>query len=363
MRNACAVSQKDQKLSLIVVALNESDHIQRLMASIQRCRKPDTLSVETILADGGSSDGTAARACEAGFTKVLELPGASIPVCRNRGAAESTGQWLAYVDADCEVADDWLEQGLPILQEHGEIVLGWPAEPPEPATWVQTAWKAHWASKNPRTELLNGRPVVRHEGFRLVTTRNMLLSRSVFEKIGGFDEELDTGEDTDFVFRAYLQEIPVVGVPALHVAHHGEPATLRAFFRQQLWHANRASYQKIVQKTGGRIGGNAPAFTAAFAVSLAIFVAGLSVTALGKCGWPLLLPLLAVIFLPALLIARRAHNMTLGLPLAVLYAAYGLARTMDLVGLSRVKKSWKKPRATATKRGLDSDSKRVPGTP
>lgn len=342
MRNACAVNPKGQKLSVIVVALNESDHLQRLMASIQSLRKPAAVTVETILVDGGSSDDTVARAREAGFTKVLVLPEATIPTCRNRGAAESTGQWLAYVDADCEVAEDWLEQALPLLQEHGEVVLGWPAEPPDPATWVQAAWKAHWASKNTRAELFNGQPVVRHESFRMVTTRNMILTRSVFEKLGGFDEELATGEDTDFVFRAYLQGISVLGVPALRVVHYGEPATLTAFFRQQIWHANRASYQRIIRKTGGRIGGNAPAFTAVFAASLALFVAGLAVIASGKCGWPLLLILPAVFFFPALLIASRARDLKLCLPLAALYATYGLARTADLVGLFRVKKSWKK---------------------
>jgi glycosyltransferase involved in cell wall biosynthesis len=341
MRNACAVNRENQKLSLIVVALNEGGQIQRLMASIRRLRKPESVSIETILVDGGSSDDTIRLARDAGFTKIVELPKATIPVCRNRGAAESTGQWLAYVDADCEVAEDWLEQALPLLQEHGEIVLGWPAEPPEPPTWVQEAWRAHWTSKNPRTEDMNGRPVVRHEGFRMVTTRNMILSRSVLEKLGGFDEELATGEDTDLVFRAYLERILVVGLPALHVVHYGEPATLADFFRQQLWHANRASYQRIMKKTGGRIGGNAPVFTAVFAVSLALFFAGLALTPFGEPGWPLLLILPAALLAPALLIARRARDFTLCFPLVALYTAYGLARTMDLVGGSRAKKSWK----------------------
>jgi GT2 family glycosyltransferase len=335
------VTSTDQTLSIIVVALNEAAGIRPLIASIRKLRKPASIAVETILVDGGSSDGTGERAREAGFTKVVELHGASIPVCRNRGAAESTGQWLAYVDADCEVAEDWLEQALPLLKEHGEIVLGWPAEPPEPPTWVQAAWKVHWTTKNPHIELLNGQPVVRHEGFRLVTTRNMIMTRAVFDRTGGFDEELSTGEDTDFVFRAYLKDIPVLGLPALRVVHFGEPATLFTFFRQQLWHANRRSYRKIVEKTGARVGGNAPAFTAVFAVSLALFAAGLAMTASGRCGWPLLLILPAVLFLPALLIASRARSLKLCLPLAALYATYGLARTVDLVGLSRAKNSWK----------------------
>jgi glycosyltransferase involved in cell wall biosynthesis len=336
------VTSTDQTLSIVVVALNEAAGIRPLIASIQKLRKPASIAVETILVDGGSSDGTEARAREAGFTKVVELHGSSIPVCRNRGAAESSGQWLAYVDADCEIAEDWLEQALPLLKEHGEVVLGWPAEPPEPATWVQAAWKAHWVSKNPRTELLNGRPVVRHEGFRLVTTRNMILTRSVFEKLGGFDEELATGEDTDFVFRAYLQNIPVLGLPALRVVHHGEPATLAAFFRQQLWHSNRASYRRIMSKTGGRIGGNAPLFTILFLVGIVLFLAGLAGVVTG-CPFAaiLLLPLPAVMITPALIVSHRAGNPGLILRLASLYAVYGLARAMEMTGCFRDKSNWK----------------------
>lgn len=337
------VTSTGQTLSIVVVALNEVQGIRPLMASICKLAKPPSLSVETVLVDGGSTDGTVREAREAGFDKVLELPGANIPACRNRGSAEASGQWLAYVDADCEVAEDWLEKALPLLRQSGEIVLGWPAEPPDPPTWVQAAWKIHWTRKNPCTEIINGQPIVRHDGFRLVTTRNMLLSRAVFEKTGGFDEALATGEDTDLVLRAYLQGIPVIGVPSLRVIHRGEPATLGAFFRQQVWHANRRSYRNIVKKTGARVGGNAPVYTAAFAAAMALFAAGIVLEFAGKLGWPLLLPLPAVVVLPALLIANRARNWKAVLPLSVLYAAYGLARTMDLAGFARAKKSWKAP--------------------
>ncbi len=341
------VTSTSQTLSIVVVALNEAQGIRPLMASIRKLAKPSSLSVETVLVDGGSADGTVREAREAGFDKVIELPGANIPACRNRGSTEASGQWLAYVDADCEVAEDWLERALPLLRQSGEIVLGWPAEPPEPPTWVQAAWKIHWTTKNPRTEIFDGQPIVRHDGFRLVTTRNMLLSRTVFEKLGGFDEGLATGEDTDFVLRAYLQGIPVIGLPALRVVHRGEPATLGAFFRQQVWHANVRSYRNIVRKTGARVGGNAPVYTVAFAVALTLFVAGIVLESVGKAGWVLLLPLPAVVVLPALLIANRARRLKFAVPLAILYAAYGLARTLDLAGFSRAKKSWKAPSPAA----------------
>ncbi len=92
-------------------------------------------------------------------------------------------------------------------------MLGWPARPPEPHTWVQAAWLFHWSQKNPHREQRLGRDVVTREGFRLVTTRNLILHRAVADQLGGFNEELTTGEDTDFAFRADQAGIPVLGCP------------------------------------------------------------------------------------------------------------------------------------------------------
>ena len=54
-----------------------------------------------------------------------------------------------------------------------------------------------------------------------------------------------------------------------------------------------------------------------------------------------LMPLAAVTVGPALLIADRANSPVLFFRLIVLYFLYGLARSVDLLGLSPRKKSWK----------------------
>jgi hypothetical protein len=145
------------------------------------------------------------------------------------------------------------------------------------------------------------------------------------------------------MLRAYLQGIPVLGVPTLRAVHYGEPATLTAFFRQQLWHANWRSYRKIVKKTGARVGGNAPLFTLAFGAALVSFLAGCVSAATRGPGWAALLivPLPVVLLLPAAVIAWRAGKPAVCIPLAVLYSAYGTARLLDLLGLGRAKRSWK----------------------
>lgn len=332
-------------LSIIAVTFNEERHIARLPRAVAALIRPAGVVVETILVDGGSRDQTLAEARRAGFTRILECPGASIPVCRNAGLRAARGDWIAFVDGDCEPAPDWLEQAAHFLAREPAAILGWPARPPDPLNWLQAAWLFHWTRKNPRREERHGRPVVAHEGFRLATTRNLLLHRAVTDRIGGFNEALTTGEDTDFAFRAYQAGVPVLGVPALVVYHHGEPATLGQFFRQQLWHANRKSYREIVKESGGRVGGNAPLFTLAFLLSALIALAGLAGSALSHSPWCLTgaLPWLAVVGGPAFLMCARARSWRHLPALCLLYATYGLARSIDLLGLHPAKPSWKSP--------------------
>lgn len=332
----------EHRLSIIVVALNEAGNLNRLHAALTALKRPENCSVETILVDGGSRDRTVELARKAGFDKIIAAPGATIPVCRNRGLTEATGDWLAFLDADCEPAADWLLQAAPFLEKESRAILGWPVEPPSPMTWVQAAWHFHWENKNRTVELVDGKTVVKREAFRLLTTRNMFLHAEAARQLGAFDERLATGEDTDFAFRAHLAGIPVLGLPTLRVVHHGEPATLKDFFRQQLWHANRLSYARIFrsEQSAGR---HAPLFTLLFAIGLLLLMLAVPAGVWGHpAGWLLALPLALLPAGPAATLCFRARRLRFFPALCVLYFAYGLARAVDLVGLHREKRSWKR---------------------
>ncbi|MBU1909820.1 MAG: glycosyltransferase [Verrucomicrobia bacterium] len=331
-------------MSIIVVAFNEARNLRRLYAALAALKQPGNCRVEVILVDGGSLDGTAELARRTGFGKVIEAPGASIPACRNRGLKEAAGDWIAFLDADCEPASDWLEQAAPLLEKDSSAILGWPVAPPSPMTWVQAAWHFHWQNKNRILEESDGRQVVRREEFRLVTTRNMWLHKTVAEQLGGFDERLATGEDTDFAFRAHLAGIPVLGVPGLRVVHHGEPATLLAFFRQQLWHANRLSYSRVFQ-SGQQAGRHAPLFSLLFAAGLLLLALAIPAGLVWPpAGWLPALFLPALVAGPAACLCLKMRQFRFFPALCVLYFAYGLARAIDLAGLHQEKKSWKSAR-------------------
>ncbi len=186
-------------VSFIVVVFNEASSLAAVHAALQKLKRPDDIDIETIAVDGGSRDGSVEAAQNAGFSRVVELPGANIPTCRNAGIRAARGDWIAFVDGDCILDEDWLLHAARLLNRHQPLILGWPASPPTPGTWVQRAWYAHWMNKHPALEKDQGEQVLKQQGFRMITTRNMICHRDVMDRIGGFDESLDDQARIDLI--------------------------------------------------------------------------------------------------------------------------------------------------------------------
>ena len=330
-------------LSVMIVALNEALRLPQLMGALSDLEIPAGWAIETVLVDGGSKDGTPEVARELGVDTILSMPGASIPTCRNAALKAARGSALAFLDGDCMPAPDWLVVAAPHLLAPIPTMLGFPVRPPSTGNWIQRAWHAHWKHKNNAAQNDALAPFDR-EAFRLITTRNMLFNRALLQVVPQFDERLVTGEDTDFAFRATEAGAHVMALPTLVVTHLGEPATLQDYYRQQLWHANRRAYARILKTSGGKRGANAIYFTLAFLASLFLLVAGVLAAVIFGSWWPLLagIPLLGVACAPAALISLRARSFLLFPRLSVLYFLYGLARSIDLLGLSPNKPSWKR---------------------
>ncbi len=93
------------KISVIIPALNESEHIA---ATIESCRENDLLGLllEIIVVDGGSQDDTAEIARRLGASCVRSArPGRAVQM--NEGAKEALGDVLMFVHADTRLPVDW----------------------------------------------------------------------------------------------------------------------------------------------------------------------------------------------------------------------------------------------------------------
>src|SRR3989442_3941659 len=91
-------------MSAIGPSWNEEKYLPALFESLRRQTVPPD---EVIVADSGSSDGTAEVACAAGAV-VLEGERRGPGERRNRGAAAAGGDMLSVVDSD------WLVPSNPI---------------------------------------------------------------------------------------------------------------------------------------------------------------------------------------------------------------------------------------------------------
>jgi glycosyltransferase involved in cell wall biosynthesis len=91
-------------ISVVIPAYNAARFLAEAVASVRAQTLPAT---EIIVVDDGSTDGTGPLAEQLGV-KVLAQKQAGAGAARNRGAEASTGDWLAFLDAD----DLWVPEKL-----------------------------------------------------------------------------------------------------------------------------------------------------------------------------------------------------------------------------------------------------------
>jgi len=174
------------KISIIIPTLNEAKYLPRLLGSLQR---QTFQNFEIIVADAGSKDQTAAIARAHG-AKVVKggLPAAG----RNRGAAHARGDFIFFIDADVKLPASFLEKAYGEMQER----------------FLDLAT----CEMKPLSNLLLDRVI--HNTVNIILKLGqhtdyphspgfcILISRRLFERIGGFDETLRLAEDHDLVIRA-----------------------------------------------------------------------------------------------------------------------------------------------------------------
>jgi cellulose synthase/poly-beta-1,6-N-acetylglucosamine synthase-like glycosyltransferase len=64
------------------------------------------------------------------------------------------------------------------------------------------------------------------------------MTRSFFSSVGGFNVNMETGEDYDFCQKAVSIGGRICEVPDLKVVHHDYPKTIKAFVLRERWHGS-----------------------------------------------------------------------------------------------------------------------------
>jgi hypothetical protein len=118
----------------------------------------------------------------------------------------------------------WIAAVVETLDDDGATgAVGSLCHAPEDATWVQRAY-----------DRLRGRQVGR-QAVEWLGAGNMAVTRAAFERVGGFDGRFETCEDVDLCKRLRVAGFALMGDDRLINVHLGDPATLGALFRGELW--------------------------------------------------------------------------------------------------------------------------------
>ena len=322
-------------ISIIVPALNEESVIGRCLASLKKQKVP-AAGFEVIVVDNGSTDRTREIARSFGgalAVTVLDRSRVRISALRNFGASVARGEYLAFLDADCVAPQHWLLQAVDLLRADDFRIIGAQYRIPANSSWVARAWYGDlWRIKDGPVSYVPG--------------GDLAISRELFMNLGGFDETIVTSEDTEFCERAAASSVPILAVPSLSVVHLGTPQTLEGFYRKQSWHGinvHRVFLRDIFHSKSRK----ATFFAAYMLMGIAAALAGACAGAIygsvaeGLGGAAVLLVGPFALALRASLERKKWRHL---LPLTVLYAAYGLARAMCLLGIGGARK----PRSAAS---------------
>lgn len=211
-------------VSVIIPVLNGGD----VLGNCLKALKAQTYEgqVEIVVVNDGSTDQSSAVAKKFEGINLIEQENQGRAIARNCGVAGSSGRIIAFTDADCVPKPDWLEKLVCCLTKNNKrgIVSGSVTISSSANLWQRLdhqAWAHSIGPKAPAGKTLFG------------STANMCLLRSVFDKVGGFDERLLGSEDSDLAFRVHQAGYENYFEPTAVVEHDHPRKTFKAFIKQR----------------------------------------------------------------------------------------------------------------------------------
>lgn len=205
--------------SVIIPAHNEERYLPHLLRSLARYGPQNA---EIIVVDNGSTDRTAQIAATFN-ARVVACERVYPGIARNVGARAVGGDILVFLDADVELTEEW--QKTWVECERALTVDPW-----------QLFGSICDISRDPsRIERIWFAPMRKRKRSH-VDGANIIMSRQLFEHIGGFDESLETGEDVELCQRVRASASHVTLCDGLKVYHNGYPRTVIAFIKRERWH-------------------------------------------------------------------------------------------------------------------------------
>jgi glycosyltransferase involved in cell wall biosynthesis len=216
-------------VSVVIPVKNEGRVLRRCLESLSRQSYPRD-RIEIIVADALSADDTAAVAKEFG-ARVVSNPAQIVSSGRNAGYALSRGRIVAFTDADCVAAPEWVSRAAAHFDDPQVGGVGGMSLLPPDATVFESAVNALFEASECVGRTCHRQHTRQSSRVRDIPGCNAFYLRSALDKVMPVDEGLLTAEDV-WMNRMLAKE----GYVLLHA-----PDVV-------LWHYRRSSPKKLLRQ-------------------------------------------------------------------------------------------------------------------
>jgi len=188
----------NEMISVIIPTYNRVHHLKKAVSSVidQSYR-----NIDIVIVDDGSTDDTRSyvRSLNSDI-RYIAIPHSGVSAARNRGIEAASGEWIAFLDSDdywhrnkLERQLHYIHSVLPKHHSHDTYLICHTDE-----TWIRNGKRINQGKKH-----------AKHAGWFfipslqrcLISPSAVLIHKTVFEKVGLFDEDFEFVEDYDLWLR------------------------------------------------------------------------------------------------------------------------------------------------------------------
>ena len=222
------------KYSVILPCFNEAHNIIETLPSLKKAVGVRQ-DIEIIVVDNGSTDESATLARQFG-AKVITCDRVTISTTRNIGARHGLGEYFYFLDIDIAVPEELFAVLDRFVDGKIHDVLGFVDLAPADSPWFAYTWSLRSLARREKYQPVEWLP-----------GRNIFVPRTLFEQIGGFNEDLRTGEDKDFVFRLRQAGAKVASDSHLLLQPLGYERTFGEWCRKEFWRQHSHLHLLVLQ--------------------------------------------------------------------------------------------------------------------
>lgn len=175
----------------VIVPVKDGLELLRLCVEALLAQDYPRELLQILVVDNGSSSSPVSVLPQDERVVLLFEPTAGSYRARNTALVHARGDLLAFTDADCRPATDWVRRAADHLQAHPEVAMI--------GGRIDIAYRTGRPVTGPEWfEELDGFPQEDYVTRGFAVTANMVTRRSVMEQVGPFDENLLSGGDAEW---------------------------------------------------------------------------------------------------------------------------------------------------------------------